>query len=317
METLNETMVAYFIIKGISDSPKLQVPIFLLVLVIYLITCCSNMAILLLVSLDHHLHTPMYFFLCNLSVIDIFSSTTTLHKIIFTFVTGDRTISYVTCIIQMYLFGCFVCDELLFLTAMSYDRYVAICNPLRYTVVMSRPVCSLLATVCWVLGFLEIMPLILVLLGFTCYRSNVINHFFCDPIQVMNLTCSDTFIFEILLIVEVMLLMSVVPIILKCTSYVFIIVTILRIRSTAGRLKTFYTCSSHLTVVILLYTTLSYQYLRPPSKDNLDENKLFSLFNTAAIPILNPLIYSLKNNDVKVALRRQLRCFKTMKNCDE
>ncbi|XP_077335025.1 olfactory receptor 8G17-like [Lithobates pipiens] len=309
MEKSNETTVTYFIITGITQSPLLQAPIFLLVLLLYLVTLGGNMIIVLLVCLDHHLHTPMYYFLCHLSALDVCCSTVTLHRILFTFVTGERTISYSTCIAHMYFFGSFICDELLFLTAMSYDRYVAICNPLRYTQVINWTVCFLLSIFCWILGFLETIPFIVLLSSVTCYKSKIINHFFCDIVQVFKLSCSDTSIFEIVLITEGLVLMCLLPFLLKCTSYVFIIGTIMKIRSRVGRRKAFYTCSSHLTVVILLYATLSYQYLRPVSTDYLDYNKLFSLFNTAALPILNPFIYSIRNKDVKSAFRRQVKYF--------
>ncbi|XP_072286944.1 olfactory receptor 8D1-like [Pyxicephalus adspersus] len=310
MEKFNKTNeVTCFIITGISESPLLQAPIFFLVLLLYLVILGGNMIIVLLVCLDHHLYTPMYFFLCNLSALDMFCSTVTLHRVLFTFVTGEKTITYSACIAHMYFFGSFICDELLFLTAMSYDRYVAICNPLRYTQVMNCTVCILLSGVCWVLGFLETIPFIILLSRFTCYKSNIINHFFCDSLQVFKLSCSDTSIFKIVLITEGLILLCSLPFFLKCTSYVFIISTIVKIRSGVGRRKAFYTCSSHLTVVILLYSTLSYQYLRPVPTDGLDYSKLFSLFNTVALPILNPLIYSFKNKDVKSAFRRQVKYF--------
>ncbi|KAM5145577.1 olfactory receptor 6C74-like [Mantella aurantiaca] len=307
MEKVNGTVVVYFIIKGISDSPHSQVVIFLLVLFLFLMTFGGNMTIFLLVLLDRYLQSPMYFFLSNLSILDMFSSTITLHKILITFVTGNNSISYNACITQMYLFGSLTCDELLLLTAMSYDRYVAICNPLRYTLVMNWKICSILATTCWVIGFFEIAPLSGLLMSFRCYRSNVINHFFCDPIQVMKLSCSDTSVFNVVLITEISVLLFPVPFLLKCTSYFFIIMTILRISSSAGRRKAFNTCSSHLTVVLLLYMTLSYQYLFHALVDTADYAKLFSLFNTALLPILNPLIYSFKNKDVKSAFKRQLK----------
>ncbi|XP_040262319.1 olfactory receptor 6C1-like [Bufo bufo] len=306
----NHTIVEYFIIKGISDVPELQTSIFILVLLIYLLTLGGNMIILLLVCLDHKLHTPMYFFLANLSVLDTFSTTVTLHNILATFITGDNTISYAGCICEMYFFGFLICDELLFLTAMSYDRYVAICNPLTYHMVMNYRLCIVLAISCWLLGMLEVIPYIILLLGFTCYKSNVINHFFCDLVPLMILSCSDTSTLEILSLTEGLLLITFTPFLLKFISYIFIISTILKIHSSTGRRKAFYTCSSHLTVVILLYSTLFFQYLRPTSLDTSKSNKFFSLFNTAAIPVLNPLIYSLKNKDVKSAMIRKLRLLK-------
>ncbi|XP_075690622.1 olfactory receptor 6C1-like [Rhinoderma darwinii] len=310
MENNNQTLVTFFIMKGISSNPKLQVLIFLLVLLIYLFTLGGNMTILLLVCLDPHLHTPMYFFLGNLSILDISSSTVSLHKILLAFLTGDSNISFLCCIIQFYIFSCLACNELLILTAMSYDRYVAICKPLRYAVIMNSKVCAMLAMVCWVTSFIEVIPYVALLSKFSCYKSNIINHFFCDLVPLLSLSCSDTSTLKLLSLIEGLLLLSLTPFVLTFTPYVFIIASILRIRSNTGRRKAFYTCSSHLTVVVLLYVTLVCQYLRPTTADSLESNKLFSLFNTAAVPMLNPLIYSLKNRDVKSSLRRRLNLVK-------
>ncbi|XP_044124873.1 olfactory receptor 8D1-like [Bufo gargarizans] len=304
MNTANHTVLTFFIIKGISDVPKLQVPIFLLVLLIYLITVGGNMTILLLVCVDPQLHTPMYFFLCNLSILDISSSTVTLHKILISFLSGDKTVSVQSCLTQMFIFTSLVCNELLILTAMSYDRCVAICNPLRYSSIMSRVVCSALAVVCWALGFVESLPHLILISRFTCYHSKEINHFFCDIVPLVKLSCDDTSLSDFLMFI-CGLFLATFPFLLTFIPYIFIIRTIMRIRSSTGKHKAFYTCSSHLTVVVLLYMTLVCQYLRPASMDTLDSNKLFSLFNTAAVPMLNPLIYSLKNKDVKSALKRR------------
>ncbi|XP_056397341.1 olfactory receptor 8D1-like [Hyla sarda] len=304
MNAENHTSLTFFIIKGISDVPNLQIPIFLLVLLIYLITIGGNMTILLLVCVDHQLHTPMYFFLCNLSILDISSSTVTLHKILISFLSGDKTVSIQSCLTQMFIFTSLVCNELLILTAMSYDRYVAICNPLQYSTIMSRCVCSALAVACWVLGFVESLPHIILISRFTCYKSKEINHFFCDIVPLVKLSCNDTSLSDFLMFI-CGLFLSTFPFILTFIPYIFIIHTIKSISFTTGKHKAFYTCSSHLTVVILLYVTLVCQYLRPASMDTLESNKLFSLFNTAAVPMLNPLIYSLKNKDVKSALKRR------------
>ncbi|KAM3912269.1 olfactory receptor 5V1-like [Leptodactylus fuscus] len=310
MEHANQTMVTFFIIKGISSLPSLQVLIFLLVVLIYLSTLGGNVTILLLVCLDHHLHTPMYYFLANLSILDISSSTVTLHKIIGSFITGEKKVSYASCLIQFYIFSCLSCSELLILTAMSYDRYVAICKPLRYSVIMNCKVCVLLSVVCWVISFIEVVPYLALLSKFSCYKSNVINHFFCDFVPLLNLSCSETSTLKLLSLLEGLLLLSFTPFLLTFTPYVFIIASILRIQSNIGRRKAFYTCSSHLTVVVLLYATLVCQYLRPITADSLESNKLFSLFNTAAVPMLNPLIYSLKNRDVQSSLRKRLKHLK-------
>ncbi|KAM4641246.1 olfactory receptor 8U9-like [Discoglossus pictus] len=305
MEQINTTSVIYFIMTGISDVAELQAPIFFFFLLIYLITLGGNMTILQLICTDHQLHTPMYFFLGNLSILDMSSITLTLHKVLNYFTSGVRTVSFFACMSQVYVFTSLTCDELLMLTAMSYDRYVAICNPLHYTVVMNPNICSILGIASWTVGFLECIPHLVFLLGITCYRSNIINHFYCDLVPVMTLSCSDISALKIFILTEGVIL-GVTLFFLTFSSYFFIITTILKIRSSSGRRKAFYTCSSHLTVVILLYVTLFCQYMRPNSKDSLYSNKLFSLFNTAAVPILNPLIYSLKNKDVKSAFRRQL-----------
>ncbi|CAH2313924.1 olfactory receptor [Pelobates cultripes] len=286
------------IIERISDDPELQLPMFLLVLFLYLMTLGGNMTILLLICLDRHLHTPMYFFLVNLSLIDMSSATVSLHNILILFLTGDRMVPYINCLSQMFFFGAFISGELQLLIVMSYDRYVAICNPLRYTVIMNNRVCLLLAILCWITSLLENMPFIILLSGFSCYRSNIINHFFCDLLPVMKLSCSDTSVLKTLFFIEGLLFFNLIPFLLTLIPYVFIIVAILKISSNTGKRKAFYTCSSHLTVVILLYMTLIYQYMRPVTEDSLDYNKLFSLFNTAAIPILNPFIYSLNNKDI-------------------
>ncbi|KAM4696255.1 olfactory receptor 6C74-like [Rhinophrynus dorsalis] len=307
IKSINQTSMTYFIIKGISDRPELQVPVFLLTLVIYLITIGGNITILLLVCLDHQLHIPMYFFLGNLSIVDMSSVTVTLHKILISFITGNKSVSFLSCMTQLYFFASFTGHELLILTVMSYDRYVAICNPLRYHTIMSNKVCVLLITVCWIWGFLQVIPPVFLLAGFSCYVSNEINHFFCDMVPLMNLSCNDTSVLAILNLTEGLILSTLTPFVLTIISYVFIIITILRIQTSTGRRKAFYTCSSHLTVVIILYVLLICQYLIPTRTNNLDFNKLFSLFNTAIVPMLNPLIYSLKNKDVNSALKSRLQ----------
>ncbi|XP_018419665.1 PREDICTED: olfactory receptor 2AP1-like [Nanorana parkeri] len=307
----NKTLVAYFILKGISDVSKLQVPIFLLVLFIYLITLGSNLTILLLVCLDSKLHTPMYFFLANLSILDISSVTVTLHKVLITFETGYNIVSFTDCMEQVYIFSWLSGNELILLTAMSYDRYAAICNPLQYSTVMRRSVCVGLAIFCWSFSFLQILPAMILLSQFSCYTSNIINHFFCDIMPLLSLSCSDTSTLELLIFTQGLLLCTFIPFLLTFISYVFIIATIMRIKSSTGRSKAFYTCSSHVTVVTLHYAILVCQYFTPSG--TLKFGKLLSLFNTAVVPMLNPLIYSLKNKDVKSALQRQLKYFTALR----
>ncbi|XP_071980899.1 olfactory receptor 5AR1-like [Engystomops pustulosus] len=307
MDPTNTSAVKYFIISGISDDPMMNNIIFFLVLIIYLLTLGGNVSILLLVCLDRQLHTPMYFFLCNLSILDISCSTNNLNNILVSFISGDNTVSVLRCLVQIFIFLCLTCGELLILAAMSFDRYVAICSPLHYHMIMNARICILLAIICWVLGTVESIPIFLELMKFTCYNSNVVNHFFCDIMPVLKLSCSDTHFLDLYILTLGVIISAFSPFLMTFISYVFIILTILKIRSTTGRRKAFYTCSSHLTVVSLLYTSLAIQYMRPHSLVNLSSNKLISLFNTAAMPILNPMIYSLKNKDVKVAFRRRMR----------
>ncbi|XP_077137653.1 olfactory receptor 5AR1-like [Ranitomeya variabilis] len=311
MDHTNISAVKYFIISGISDDPMIQVIIFLLVFIIYLLTLVGNLTILLLVNLDPQLHTPMYFFLCNLSILDIICSTNNLSNVLISFLSGDKTVSVLGCIVQIFIFVSMTCGELLILAVMGYDRYVAVCNPLRYHMIMNGRICALLAILCWVLGTVESIPIFLELLKFSCYKSTMVNHFFCDIMPVLMLSCSDTHFLDLYILTLGVGISAFSPFLMTFISYVFIIATILKMRSTTSRHKAFYTCSSHLTVVILLYTTLTIQYLRPHSLVNLDSNKLMSLFNTAALPILNPLIYSLKNKDVKAALQKRMRSMLT------
>ncbi|KAG9478299.1 hypothetical protein GDO78_013346 [Eleutherodactylus coqui] len=290
------------------DEPLLHFFTFLLVFLIYLLTIGGNMTIFLLFCVDHHLHTPMYFFLANLSILDISCSTITLHKILSSFVSGDNTVSVPECFVQIFAFLSLTCDELLVLTAMSYDRYVAICKPLHYHLIMDSKLCALLASLCWVCGFLEGIPTFMGVFKLTCFESNQMDYFFCDVVPILKLTCSDKSFLQLYILIVGVFVSSFTPFALTFISYVFIIATILSIRTSSGRRKAFYTCSSHLTVVILLYASLVLQYLRPMSSINLGSNKYFSLFNAAAVPTLNPLIYSLQNKDVKAAIRRRIRC---------
>ncbi|XP_029437220.1 olfactory receptor 5V1-like [Rhinatrema bivittatum] len=263
----------------------------------------GNLTIIALTCLDPHLHTPMYFFLCNLSFLDISSTSVTLPKLLDIFLRKHQRISAVGCFTQMHLFLALASVEFFLLTAMAYDRYVAICHPLHYAVIINQRLCVLMGAGTWILGFLD--PVIhTVLISHLSYcLSNKINHFFCDLSALLTLSCSGT------QAVEGMNYISAVFVGLPCfittlTSYVCIISAILRISSTEGRHKAFSTCSSHLTVVILFYGTIMCLYIRPASMQSLDLNKLFALLYNVLIPMINPLIYSLKNREVKRALRR-------------
>ncbi|XP_018421045.1 PREDICTED: olfactory receptor 5B12-like [Nanorana parkeri] len=305
---VNHTGVTYFIIKGITEAPELQVVIFLLVLLIYLITLGGNMTIFLLICLDHRLHTPMYFFLANLSIVDISCSTVTLQRILVNFVTKNNTVGFHACITQCYLFGSFTGHELFILTAMSYDRYIAICKPLNYYLIMNFKTCGMLASLCCLLGFIQVIPHCVLIVNISCYYSNEIDHFFCDLLPIMKIACSDISVLKALSYIEGLIMFFITPFCLTLTSYFLIIITILKISSNIGRRKVFYTCSSHLTVIILLYITQTLQYLI--LNNSFGSTKLFSLFNTAIVPMLNPVLYSLKNKDVKSAFKRKLGSIK-------
>ncbi|KAM5145547.1 olfactory receptor 6C1-like [Mantella aurantiaca] len=298
MPSFNHT-ITYFILKGISDVPRLQVLIFLLVLLIYLITLGGNITTLLLVCLDHHLHTPMYFFLVNLSMIDMFCSTAALHKIF----SQNRLISYLYCLTQLFIFCSLTCDQFWILAAMSYDRYVAICKPLYYHIIMRWRCCFLLASVCWVLGFFETVPLAVLLSGFSCFLSSEVDHYFCDVFPLREITCNDVTHLDLYVLI-VGLFQLFTSFLLTFVPYIFIISCILHISSNTGRIKAFYTCSSHIVVVLVFYMTITFQYIASTSMNSKTTNKLLALLNTAVVPMLNPLIYSLKNKDIKSALER-------------
>ncbi|XP_044124828.1 olfactory receptor 8H2-like [Bufo gargarizans] len=305
MTTINQTTPVDFRLKGISIVPELQVLIFLLVLLIYLISLIGNLTILILVCFDLHLHTPMYFFLSNLSIIDISSSTTALHRIFVIFATENHMVFTWACFTQLFIFSSLSVNEISILAVMSFDRYVAICRPLHYHTVMSWRLCGLLASVSSGFGFIEALPITVIYSKFTCYISKEIDHYFCDTVAIRDITCNDITDLDLYILIlgnaSLIILLS-----LTITPYVFIIACILRISSSSGRHKAFYTCSSHITVVVTFYSSIIIQYIGTVSGNNMGSNKILSLFNTAIVPMMNPLIYSLKNKDVKSALQRKL-----------
>ncbi|XP_029435703.1 olfactory receptor 1019-like [Rhinatrema bivittatum] len=303
MSQINQTTVSEFIIQGISEYPELQNFLFIVLLLIYLVTLMANLAIITVACVDSLLHTPMYFFLCNLSLLDMCYTTVTLHKVLLSFSTGNNTISFISCMVQLYFFTAFACTEFFLLTVMAYDRYVAICRPLHYMVVMNKKVCCLLSVVSWTIGFLDTMTYPILTSQLSFCGSNEIKHFFCDLTALLKLSCSDTSIIEVLLLIEGVLF-GACPFLLTLMSYVFIISTIMKIHSVEGRRKAFSTCSSHLTVVVLFYGTIMFTYMTPTSMLSLNQNKLFAMLYTTVIPMLNPIIYSLKNKQVKNAFMK-------------
>ncbi|XP_015265471.1 PREDICTED: olfactory receptor 6N1-like [Gekko japonicus] len=303
METDNKTTVSTFILLGFGNTPELQIPLFLVFLIIYSLTMTGNIIIIVLVITDHHLHIPMYFFLGNLSCLETFYTSTILPRMLASFLTGDRTISFRGCYIQFYCFGILGVAECYLLASMSYDRYLAICKPLHYATLMSRRLCFLLSAVTWLCG-IAVMTLLMSLMSELIYCGpHEIDHFFCDFTPVINLSCSDTTLLT--LVSLIVSFINIVPsFLLTVLSYICIIAAIIRIPSSDGRKKAFSTCSSHLIVVSIFYGSLMFVYVLPQKEAMREVDKMFSVFYTVLTPLINPLIYSLRNEEVKKALRR-------------
>ncbi|XP_050773899.1 olfactory receptor 10A4-like [Gopherus flavomarginatus] len=299
----NQTVLTEFILVGFGNLPELQTLLFLLFLVIYIATMAGNILIFVLVVADQHLHTPMYFFLGNLSCLETCYTSTILPRVLAGLLSVDRTISFSLCLTQYYFFGSLVVTECLLLSVMSYDRYLAICNPLHYAAHMSGRACLQLAGGSWIGGFLCSGILTLSISQLTFCGPNVIDHLFCDFIPLINLSCNDPHLMEILAF-TLGFLFSLVPFLLIIMSYIRIITTILRIPSAIGRQKTFSTCSSHLIVVSIYYATLLIVYMFPTTDILNDFKKGLSIIYTVLTPLVNPLIYSLRNKEVQEALRK-------------
>ncbi|KAM7150846.1 olfactory receptor 11A1-like [Macrochelys suwanniensis] len=299
----NQTYVTEFNLLGFGNLSQLQTLLFLLFLVIYIVTVAGNILIVVLVVADQHLHTPMYFFLGNLSCLETCYSSTILPRVLASLLTGDRTISVSGCITQFYFFGVLVASECYLLSMMSYDRYLAICKPLHYTVLMNGRICLQLAALSWLGGFMATTIVTCLMSQLHFCGPNEIDHFLCDFTPVIKLACSDTSLITLVTFI-LSSIDTLPPFLLTLTSYVFIISTILRIPSTTGRRKAFSTCSSHLIVVTIFYGTLMIVYVLPDTETLRKLNKVFSLFYTVLTPMVNPLIYSLRNKVVQCALRK-------------
>ncbi|XP_053119325.1 olfactory receptor 1009-like isoform X2 [Hemicordylus capensis] len=302
----NHTMVYEFILLGFTGSPELQIMLFIFFLVVYLITLVGNLGMLLLIKIDSRLHTPMYFFLSNLSFVDLCYSSVVTPKMLMDFIVKSKTISLAGCAAQMWFFGLFLGVECYLLASMAYDRYVAISNPLLYTVIMSRKVCVQLLAGPYFVGLLNAVTHTSLTFQLTFCKSRI-NHFFCDIPAVISLSCSDTRINEVVLFVMSCTL-GTLSSSLVIISYIYIFAAILKIHSVEGWRKTFSTCLSHLTTVSIFFGTLFFIYVIQPSCNfSVDQGKMVSMFYTVLIPMLNPLIYSVRNKDVKDSLRRVIR----------
>nr|XP_003472650.2 olfactory receptor 8G1-like [Cavia porcellus] len=305
METGNHSRVTEFILTGISEQPELQLPLFVLFLGIYVFTVVGNLGMIILIGLSSHLDTPMYYLLSSLSFIDLCNSTVITPKMLFSFGTEKNVILYPECMTQLYFFLVFAISECHMLAAMAYDRYVAICSPLLYSVTMSQQDCISLISVVYAIGVVcaPVHTGFLVRVHFC--KLNVINHYFCDLPPLLKLSCSSTYINELLILCFGTFNICA-PSLLILTSYIFIIASILRIRSTSGRSKAFSTCSSHISAVAVFFGSAAFMYLQPSSVSSMDQGKVSSVFYTIIVPMLNPLIYSLRNKDVSIALKKML-----------
>ncbi|XP_004443814.1 PREDICTED: olfactory receptor 5W2-like [Ceratotherium simum simum] len=305
MAVENCTVFTDFMLLGLSDRQEVQQGLFVLFLLVYGLTVIANLGMILLIKMEPRLHTPMYYFLSNLSFCDVGYSSTVTPKMLTDFLSEQKRIPYNLCAIQQYFSGVFADVECLMLAVMAYDRYVAICNPLIYTIAMSRRVCTQLVAIVYIEGLVDSVIHTCCTFQLSFCNSNILNHFFCDIPPLLALSTSDTTINEIVLFAfgSCVLGCSIITVLL---SYSYIIITILRMNSAEGRRRAFSTCTSHLTTVAIFHGTLLFTYLRPSSSYSMDTDKMASVFYTVIIPMLNPLIYSLRNNDVKSALKKAI-----------
>ncbi|KAM9224319.1 olfactory receptor 8G3-like [Dugong dugon] len=305
MDHRNHSSVTEFILSGLTELPELQLPLFLLFLGIYMVTVAGNLGMITLIGLSSHLHTPMYYFLSSLSFTDLCQSTVVTPRMLVNFVTEKNFISYTECMTQLYFFIVFTVAESHMLAAMAYDRYVAICNPLLYNVIMSYRICFRLTAGVYTLGITgSTIHTGFMLKLFFC-KTNVVNHYFCDLFPLLQLSCSSIYINE-LLVLGLSAFNILTPALTILASYSFIISSILHIRSTEGRSKAFSTCSSHVSAVTIFYGSVAFMYLQPSNVSSMDQGKVSSVFYTTIVPMLNPMIYSLRNKGVKFALKKIL-----------
>ncbi|XP_051002881.1 olfactory receptor 5B12-like [Acomys russatus] len=299
----NSTAVSEFVLAGLTDDPELQVPLFIVFLLIYLSTVLGNLGMIGLILLDSHLHTPMYLFLSHLSLVDFGYSSSVTPKVMAGLLSTDKIISHNACGTQFFFFVGFITTESFLLAAMAYDRYAAVCKPLHYTTTMTRNTCACLTIGSYVCGFLNSSIHTGNIFRLSFCKCNVIDHFFCDAPPLLSISCSDTSVSEMVIffVVGFNALFSIVVITI---SYLLIFITILKMHSSEGRQKAFSTCASHLTAVSIFYGTVIFMYLQPSSSHTMGTDKMASVFYTMVIPMLNPLVYSLRNKEVKGAFKK-------------
>ncbi|XP_014199170.1 olfactory receptor 5G3 [Pan paniscus] len=305
MEDKNQTVVTEFLLLGLTDHPYQKIVLFFMFLFVYLITLGGNLGMITLIWIDPRLHTPMYFFLRHLSFVDICSSSSVAPKMLCNIFAEKKDITFLGCAAQMWFFGLFEAAECFLLAAMAYDRYVAICKPLLYTLIMSQQVCMQLVVGPYAMALISTMTHTIFTFCLPFCGSNIINHFFCDIFPLLSLACADTWVNKFVLFVLAGAI-GVLSGLIIMVSYICILMTILKIQTADGKQKAFFTCFSHLAAVSILYGTLFLIYVWPSSSSSLGINKVISLFYTVVIPMVNPLIYSLRNKEVKDAFRRKI-----------
>lgn len=303
----NQSSVSIFQVVGLSQSLDPQIHLFLVFLGIYLITVVGNIVILLVISSEKRLHTPMFFLLVNLAVVDILLSSATVPKLLAILITAQRSISYTECITQLYFFQFFMVVECYTLAVMAYDRYVAICFPLNYTLIMNSAVRFRMVFACWVSGFINSIVQAISISHLKFCSSNKVDHFFCDVTPLFKLSCSNTQVGEALFMI-VVVVAGFGPLIFILLTYGRIITAITKISTSRGRFKTFSTCASHFTVVVLYYGSGIFSYIWPTTPYAVHNDlKVVAVLYTIMTPMLNPIIYSLRNREVKQALKNALK----------
>ncbi|XP_076767302.1 olfactory receptor 5AC1-like [Arvicanthis niloticus] len=303
---VNRSQLTEFILRGLTDRTELQIPLFLMFFFIYVTTMVGNLGLIFLIWKDSHLHTPMYYFLGSLAFADACTSSSVTPRMLVNILDNGKMISLFECMAQYYVFGSSATTECFLLVAMAYDRYVAICNPLLYLVVMSNKVCTCLISGSYIIGFLHPLVHVGLLFRLTFCKSNIIDHFYCEILPLYTISCTDpsinafvVFIFSA--VIQAITFMSI------AVSYAHVLFSILKTKSEKGRRKAFSTCSAHLLSVSLFYGTLFFMYVSPGSGPSKYKNKMYSLFYTIVIPLLNPFIYSLRNKEVLGALRKIIK----------
>ncbi|KAG5200151.1 olfactory receptor 5AK2-like [Ovis aries] len=309
MEQSNGTRVTEFLLLGFAGQHKSWHILFTVFLVIYAATLVGNIGMILLIKTDSSLHTPMYFFLQNLAFVDLCYTSAVTPKMLQNLVGTEQSISFVGCLVQLLVYGAFITSDCYILAAMAVDRYVAICDPLHYPTLMSRRVCIHLLVGSYFMGFLNASVNVGFIFSLSFCKSNKINHFFCDAPPILALSCSNVY-FSVMMLTVCVGFNLTFTVSVVIFSYIFILAAILKISSAAGRKKAFSTCTSHLTAVTIFYGTLSYMYLHHRTIESQEQEKMASVFYGVMIPMLNPLIYSLRNQDVREALKEVgKKCF--------